>query len=158
MNIDEPPKGAELPVRSVILADDDADDHDFFRAALWEIDPSIRLDVVDNGLELLDLLSCYVPDLLFLDLEMPLKNGLECLLAIRRNPQLRALPVVVFSSTTRPANIQTAYEMGADLYLIKSHNYSDLRSSVKALLFMNWSDPARVKEQYRVNERYTAFL
>lgn len=158
MNTNLTSKNTTHPVRSVLLADDDTDDHDFFRTALREVDPAIRLDIVKNGQELLQLLSYYVPDLLFLDLEMPLKNGLECLLEIRRHPRLNALPVVVFSSTTRPSNIETAYAMGADLYFIKSHTYSDLLSSVRAMLAMDWSDPARVKEQYRVNDRYTAFM
>lgn len=145
-------------LHSIILADDDPDDHEFFRDILQDIDPAIKLNIVKDGAELLQLLPHFVPDLLFLDLEMPVKNGLECLKDIRNTPQLKSLPVVVFSSTTRPANIETAYEMGADLFLIKSHSYSDLLSSVRALLALDWSNPAVIKEQYRVNERYTAFM
>lgn len=145
-------------LRSIILADDDPDDHEFFRDILHDIDPAIKLNIVKDGAELLQLLPHFVPDLLFLDLEMPVKNGLECLRDIRNTPQLKTLPVVVFSSTTRPANIETAYEMGADLFLIKSHSYSDLLSSVNALLALDWSNPAVIKEQYRVNDRYTAFM
>lgn len=145
-------------LQSIILADDDPDDHEFFHDILVDIDPRFKLNIVKDGAELLLLLSHFIPDLLFLDLEMPVKNGLECLREIRSNPQTKHLPVVVFSSTTRPANIETAYEMGADLFLIKSHSYSDLLSSVKALLDLDWSNPAVIKEQYRINDRYTAFM
>lgn len=145
-------------LQSIILADDDTDDHEFFRDILKEINPGISLNIVKDGSELLQLLHHFIPDLLFLDLEMPVKNGLECLKEIRTTTQLRSLPVVVFSSTTRPANIETAYEMGADLYLIKSPSYSDLLSSVRALLDLDWSKPEVIKEQYRVNDRYTAFM
>ena len=81
--------------------------------------PSIRIDFVSNGLQLMEILPNFLPDLLFLDLEMPYKNGLECLLDIRNNNRLNHLPVIVFSSTTRQANIQTAYEVGAHLFQIK---------------------------------------
>jgi CheY-like chemotaxis protein len=151
-------KSRQPVLHSIILADDDPDDHDFFRDILNDIDPAIKLNIVKDGAELLLLLPHFIPDLLFLDLDMPVKNGLECLRTIRSNPQLKTLPVVVFSSTTRPANIETAYEMGADLFLIKSHSYGDLLSSVRALLSLDWSNPSVIKEQYRVNDRYTAFM
>jgi CheY-like chemotaxis protein len=144
-------------VRSIILAEDDVDDQNIFQIALQEVDPAIRLDFVANGKELLNLLQNFTPDLLFLDLEMPYKNGLECLVDIRNNPLLHDLPVIVFSSTTKPSNIQTAYEMGAHLFFIKPPVYQDYLSSIKAILMLNWQSPNQVREDYCVNGRYTAF-
>jgi DNA-binding NarL/FixJ family response regulator len=103
------------------------------------------------------ILKNYVPDLLFLDLEMPFKNGLECLLEIRESASLQHLPVVVFSSTTRQSNIQTAYELGAHLFLVKSPTFSEYASSIRAVLELDWSSPNAVKEQYCINDRYAAF-
>ena len=148
---------AQKMLLSIVLADDDSDDSFLFNSVFEELDPPRKLTVVQNGNELLSLLSHFVPDLLFLDLEMPYKNGLECLVEIRNTPALRHLPVVVFSSTTRPANIQTAYEMGADLFFIKPSVFSDLSGAVSTILNMDWSQPKAVKEQYCINERYTAF-
>jgi CheY-like chemotaxis protein len=147
-----------LSIQSVLLADDDRDDHYFFREVLQDINTTFRFDVVDDGGELLLLLQHYVPDILFLDLEMPVKNGLECLREIRENPSTKDLPVVVFSSTTRSVNIDTAYDIGADLFFIKPSTFSDLKSSLTALLALEWQNPKRVKEQYCVNGRYTAFM
>jgi CheY-like chemotaxis protein len=144
-------------MRSIILAEDDVDDQNIFQIALQEVDPAIRLDFVANGKELLSLLQNFTPDLLFLDLEMPYKNGLECLVDIRDNPLLKHLPVIVFSSTTKPSNIQTAYEMGANLFFIKPPVYQDYLSSIKAILNLNWEEPDRVRDDYCVNGRYTAF-
>jgi CheY-like chemotaxis protein len=144
-------------VRSIILAEDDVDDQNIFQIALQEVDPGIRLDFVANGKELTSLLQNFTPDLLFLDLEMPYKNGLECLVDIRNNPLLQNLPVIVFSSTTKPSNIQTAYEMGAHLFFIKPPVYQDYLSSIKAILNLNWRLPDSVREDYCVNGRYTAF-
>ena len=144
-------------VRSIILAEDDVDDQNIFQIALQEVDPDIKLDFVANGKELTTLLQNFKPDLLFLDLEMPYKNGLECLLEIRENPVLTNLPVVVFSSTTKPSNIQTAYEIGAHLFFIKPPVYQDYLSSIRAILNLNWKNPQSVREEYCVNGRYTAF-
>ena len=147
-----------IPICNIFIADDDNDDLLFFRDALKKIDESIKLETVGDGNALLNLLSHLKPDLLFLDLDMPGKNGLECLVEIRNNPRLQQLPIVVFSSTTRPANIETAYEMGADLFFIKPPNYNDLISSINAILKLNWGNPSEVKEQYFVNGRYVAFM
>jgi CheY-like chemotaxis protein len=144
-------------ITHIILAEDDIDDQNIFQIALEEVDSTIQTQFVSNGKELLSLLQNNKPDLLFLDLDMPYKNGLECLIEMRNDPQLEKIPVIVFSSTTKPSNIQTAYEMGAHLFFIKPPIYSDYLSSIKAIFKLNWNDPDAVREQYCVNGRYTAF-
>ncbi|HEU4633737.1 MAG TPA: response regulator [Flavisolibacter sp.] len=148
----------QQPILSIILAEDDRDDHDFFKDALAEIAPAVNLSIVEDGEALLALLKHYIPDFIFLDLDMPCKNGLECLTEIRNNPALHAIPIVIFSSTSRPANIDAAYEMGADLFFIKPSNYNDLVSSIRSILSLNWVEPSQVKEQYFINGRYAAFM
>lgn len=144
-------------ISQIILAEDDVDDQNIFQLTIQEIAPDVQIQFVSNGKELLTLLQNNTPDILFLDLEMPYKNGLECLVEIRNNPNLEKLPVVVFSSTTKPGNIQTAYEVGAHLFFIKPAVYSEYVSSIKAIFKLNWKEPETVREQYCVNGRYTAF-
>lgn len=151
-------KPSLIPVITrILLAEDDIDDQNIFQLAVEEINPSLDVNFVSNGKELLDLLQKDKPDILFLDLEMPYKNGLQCLLEMKNDPELEKIPVVVFSSTTRPSNIQTAYEMGAHLFFIKPPVYSDYLSSIKAIFQLNWNDPNTVRDQYCINGRYTAF-
>lgn len=147
----------KIGIRSIVLADDDSDDIEIFKDSLNEVQSDIQLESVSNGKQLMELISHFLPDLLFIDLDMPVKNGLECLVEIRSNPKMEELPVIVFSSTTRPANIQTAYEMGAHLFLIKSSSYEEYKSALKAILTMDWANPSIVREQYCINGRYTAF-
>jgi DNA-binding NarL/FixJ family response regulator len=64
---------------------------------------------------------------------------------------------VVFSSTTRPANIQTAYDMGANLFLIKSSSVNEYTKALNTILQLDWSKPDKVKEQYCINGRYAVF-
>jgi CheY-like chemotaxis protein len=146
-----------VTITRIVLAEDDIDDQNIFQIALEEIDPRIQVQFVLNGKELLDLLQTHKPDILFLDLDMPYKNGLECLLEIKNDPRLEKIPVIVFSSTTKPSNIQAAYEMGAHLFYIKPPMYSDYLSSIKAILQLNWGNPDAVREQYCINGRYTPF-
>ncbi|HWJ91922.1 MAG TPA: response regulator, partial [Flavisolibacter sp.] len=89
-------------VRTIFIADDDTDDLLLFTEALAGVDPTVKLEHVKNGIALISLLSHLEPDLLFLDLDMPGKNGLECLIEIRKNPRYELLPIIVFSSTSRP--------------------------------------------------------
>jgi DNA-binding NarL/FixJ family response regulator len=144
-------------IKSLLIADDDADDKDFFVAAIKDINPAAQVFTVPNGVELMKLLQNFMPDILFLDLEMPFKNGLECLVDIQKKENLHHLPIVVFSSTNRPSNIQTAYDMGAHLFFLKPASYSAHVNSLRAILNLDWSQPNLVKEQYCVNGRYTAF-
>ena len=144
-------------VQSVLLADDDADDRLVFSDVIREIHPKVHLETVPGGVQLLKLLEHFAPDLLFLDLEMPFKNGLECLSEIRNNQRLATLPVVVFSSTTRPANIQTAYEMGANLFLIKESTFNQYSAALTTILSLEWKEPEKIKAQYCINGRYAAF-
>ena len=146
-----------LLIQNIILAEDDEDDKYIFADALKEIDEKIKVEYVTDGNKLMNLLQHFLPDILFLDLDMPHKNGLECVVEIRNNSRVKDLPVVVFSSTTRPANIQTAYEMGAHLFLIKSSNFKDYNEALKTIMRLSWYKPDRIREQYCLNGRYTAF-
>ncbi|GAC1706378.1 MAG: hypothetical protein NVS9B7_15350 [Flavisolibacter sp.] len=91
-------KAHQQAIASIVLADDDRDDHTFFKAALAEIAPTTQLTIVENGDALLELLKNYIPDFIFLDLEMPCKNGLQCLDEIRGNNKIKEWEQIYFSS------------------------------------------------------------
>lgn len=83
----------------ILLADDDTDDCLFFKDALEELALSVTLTTVRDGVELMRHLSTQVlPDVIFLDLNMPRKNGYECLTEIKLNAKLATIPVVVYST------------------------------------------------------------
>lgn len=146
-----------VAINHIIVAEDDQDDKLIFGQAILEIDTHLQVTYVSDGVELLSLINNFLPDLLVLDLDMPYKNGLECLLAIRHDPALQQLPVLVFSSTTQTANIQTAYELGAHLYAFKSNSYSEYVKALRNILQLDWSQPDTIREQYCRDGRYLAF-
>ena len=135
-------------IRSIVFAEDDEDEQFYFREVLHEIKPDIHIEFVANGHELLDLLKSYIPDLLFLDLDMPYRNGLECLMEIRKQEAISKLPVVIFSSTNRPANITTAYDTGCDLFVHKSSSYSHYAAQLKQILHLNWKEPTLIRQKH----------
>jgi CheY-like chemotaxis protein len=156
MSVDSAVKN-EMQIHSIIVADDDSDDRLFLEDVLREVAPTKSVSSVKDGQELLSLFTHFVPDFLFLDLEMPRKNGLECLKEIRSNLVTQHLPVVVFSSTNRNYNIDVAYEMGAHLFFSKPNSYDDLKVAMQTILSLDWSNPAAITQQYCIDGSYLPF-
>ena len=124
---------------NILLADDDADDCFFFEKALREISITTRLTTVPDGERLMDYLSKnsgQLPDVLFLDLNMPRKSGFECLTEILENSKLKELPVVMFSTSyTLDPNyeqsmIDVLYKLGAWDYIRKPGDFAKLKQLI----------------------------
>jgi CheY-like chemotaxis protein len=143
-------------MKHVVLADDDRDHAIIFKKVLKTVDPSRQLTIVQDGEELIRLLSTYVPELLFLDLNMPCKNGLECLQDIRQNLHLDELPVVVYSSSTHMTDIQKSYIHKADLYMVKPFNSFHLQNALESILKMEWRKKLPEK-YYFINNKFVPF-
>jgi len=114
---------------NIILADDDIDDCNFFKEALAALPLSTQLKTVHDGVELMDYLvtnEAYLPHVLFLDINMPRKNGFECLSEIKHNEKLKDLPVVMFSTSKSQDNINILFKTGADVYIRKPANFAQL--------------------------------
>jgi CheY-like chemotaxis protein len=134
----------------IVLADDDADDRELFEEALSDIHPNAVLTTAQDGEELMFILRNYhKPDLLFLDLNMPRKNGKECLREIHRNPLLNSIPIVIFSTSINPVDIEETFSLGAILFLRKPNSYEELRRNVSTIFFEKIG-AARSKENFLV--------
>ncbi|MBK6398738.1 MAG: response regulator [Bacteroidetes bacterium] len=124
-------------INNLILADDDDEDSTFFQIALDELFYSAKLKVVRNGVQLMDLLSSTSAssyDILFLDLNLPIKSGLECLEEIRQNQNLKNLIVVIFSTFFNIEYVQTLYEKGATYYIQKPGDFSKFKKVIQKAL------------------------
>src|SRR5690349_18527188 len=97
------------------LADDDHDDCELFADVLKQILPSVQLALFTNGNDLMTMLNRGLrPDLLFLDINMPLKDGLDCLLEIRSKRHFCRLPIIMFSCSQEKKFIDASYGYGAN--------------------------------------------
>jgi CheY-like chemotaxis protein len=128
----------------ILLADDDNFDHFFFRKALKEISGvNPHLSIVKDGEQLINFLSTKsLPDVIFLDLNMPRKNGAECLIEIKKNPKLKDIPVVIFSTSFREDIADDLYKNGAHYYLQKC-DFSELAESVFSILSLLAENPGQ---------------
>lgn len=144
-------------INSILLVDDDQDDCELFGEALHEFAPNIKLSCLTNNDQLVAYIQNVNPQLIFLDVNMPRKNGYECLEEIRQLPAFGQIPVIMYSNTGRPQDIDSAYKNGATLFLRKPPTYSGLVTSLQEIIEKEWSKPAQVTAQYFLNGRYHPF-
>ena len=111
-----------IPI-NVLLADDDIDDRYFFDKVLKSLPVRTELATVEDGEKLMSYLaenSEKLPDILFLDLNMPKKNGSECLVEIKQDERLKKLPVIIYSTHRHEKDSDILYEKGAHYYIRKT--------------------------------------
>jgi CheY-like chemotaxis protein len=148
-----------MPLQSyILLADDDKDDRILLREALHELNADIKLLTAEHGKACLELLSglTVLPDLILLDINMPIKNGKETLSEIKKNPdysELSSTPIVMYSTSANQRDIEECYSIGANLYIIKPNNFSDLTHLFDRLLSIDWSAyfPKPLKDSFVFN-------
>lgn len=107
---------------NILLADDDKDDCFFFEKALDSLPFSIHLDIVHDGERLMKYLlenANKQPDIIFLDLNMPRKNGSECLAEIKSDKKMKRIPVVIYSTSLNESVADELYKNGAHYYIRK---------------------------------------
>ena len=124
---------------NILLADDDLDDCNFFKHALEELPISARLTTVHDGDHLMTYLlenSEQLPHVVFLDINMPRKNGMECLSEIKRNPVLKDIPVVMFSTSNSWDTINTLFKSGSHVYIHKPSDFDQLKQVIHHALPM----------------------
>lgn len=132
----------------ILLADDDDDDRLLFTDVLREYSKDAQLSFAHNGEHLMSILRAeQLPDVLFLDLNMPLKNGIECLQEIRSDEKLKDLAVVIFSTSSHPGTINQMYDLGAHLYVRKPNDFNALRKAISEVLKKDWGQPSRPQRE-----------
>ena len=125
---------------SVFLTDDDADDRFLFEEALMEVGNNISITAFNNGEQLMNCLDpkkIDQPNLIFLDLNMPLKNGMECLEEIKKDKNLKNIPVIIFSTSRQKETINQVYTKGANYYMCKPDNFEKLKQLLDKVLSLN---------------------
>jgi DNA-binding NarL/FixJ family response regulator len=120
------------------LSEDDLDDLLQFELAIKEVSIPVYLRHAKDGEELFVRLKEAIPDLLFLDIEMPCKDGMACILEIRRNPEYNFMPVIMFTSHNRQSFIEESYQNGANYFLLKSSTVKALTEKLELILSKEW--------------------
>ena len=137
------------PIRTrFLIADDDTDDSGMFCEALYHVAPEkMRCLKVENGQELFEFLAHegrLMPDLIFLDINMPIMNGWQCLVKLKNDSTWKDIPTIMYSTSSSRRDIDLAYELGAMLFVTKPEDMDELRSILEVI--------ARNSEGSLVNE------
>ncbi|MES2680954.1 MAG: response regulator [Bacteroidota bacterium] len=115
--------------KKCLLIDDDQDDQEIFMIALNQSNTGVKCDIEGNGLSGLDRLDKNpgdVPDFIFLDLNMPGMNGKQCLVEIRKRPFLKAVPVIIYSTSSVPDEVIDTKALGAVDFITKPPSVTQL--------------------------------
>ena len=125
-------------IKNILLAEDDEDDYFLFCEAIKDFPDIVKLNWVRNGEELMDVLKHDKTDLIFLDMNMPLKNGFECLTEIRNDDSLKNIPVIIYSTADDSKLVDWMYKAGANLYLCKPMEFKKLKNRIHKAIAIDW--------------------
>ncbi|MDF2455021.1 MAG: response regulator receiver protein [Cytophagaceae bacterium] len=127
-----------IPVKhaSILLVDDDEDDQEIFFAALEELSYPGVFKPLSSAIEALKLLKGgqVKPDLIFLDLNMPIMNGQQFLKEIKNTVNAQHIPVIIISTSSNPQTIQQTKELGAYDFVTKPDKFDELVNKLKPLI------------------------
>lgn len=120
----------ETATIKILLADDDESDRLLFKDAFIELKIKTIVHTVNNGTQLMDYLvknDAALPQLIFLDLNMPRKNGLECLKEIRSNKKFKNISIAIYSTSASENDIEETFRNGANVYIKKPSDFNTLK-------------------------------
>lgn len=123
--------------KTIFLVDDDSDDQEIFSSALMRSDQSVNCVFANDGIHALEKINAekdFVPDLIFIDLNMPRMNGQECLASLKKIGRLKNVPVYMYSTSADPSTIETSKELGAIDFIVKPTSITDLTKVLSTLL------------------------
>ena len=126
---------------NVLLADDDEDDRLFFKDAFEEIKIQTKVKFVHDGMQLMEYLlhpETILPNILFLDLNMPKMSGHECLSEIKKNDNLKDLIVAIYSTSSSEEDIEDTFVKGANIYIKKPNDFNSLKKIISEVITLNW--------------------
>jgi CheY-like chemotaxis protein len=119
----------------ILYIEDDADDAKIFKEAIDKVDPLIRCDVAGGADEaLFKLKSQKLPDIIFLDVNMPWMNGKRLLESIKLNPIINHIPLIMYSTSRNDADLIECQDLGAFGYLIKESGFDAICNQLETLL------------------------
>lgn len=125
----------------IVLADDDDDDRMFFTDAFDELKIQTKVNTYNDGAQLMEYLNkedAILPEILFLDINMPKKNGLECLSEIRANPRFNNIAVAIYSTSSSEEHIEETFVNGANVYIKKPSDFDHLKKILSNVVTINW--------------------
>lgn len=139
--------------RHIVLADNEPVERELFQIIVEEIKPQVIFTPHKSGKALLDALHKMesLPDLIFLDIDMPGKNGIETLIEIKNHEKLHHLPVIMYSGNQDERTIDAAYYNGAQYYFLKPSDINQLQNTIQWLIETKDSFKKPVRHEFVID-------
>lgn len=118
----------------ILHVDDDLEDLELFQEVIESIGPEHRVFSATNGQERLHIAKVIIPDIIFLDINMPIMNGRETLHELRQNNLLKTIPVCMLSTSSNAMEIMRYQELGVHGFIVKPNTFADLCQAVKKFI------------------------
>lgn len=123
--------------KKVFLIDDDQDDRELFCEAMEEVAPKIICYTAANGRKALNQLSnneIESPDIIFLDINMPIMSGWQCLSMLKEHEFYKNIPVIMYSTSSQPEDVEKAGQLGALCFFTKPDDFESLKKSLEIVV------------------------
>jgi len=129
----------DTEVLKVLFVDDDADEFYLFNEAIEQAEQQVKMTRAKDGNDLMTLLaSGDHPDVIFMDLNMPYKDGLETLIELKSSSLFQHIPVIIFSTSSSSNQINTCFEQGANMYVVKPETFDQITNMVNKVFALDW--------------------
>lgn len=128
--------------RTFFIVDDDIDDQELFMEAVNQVDKSIRCLSYSDSEEALELMKgkkVKLPDVIFLDLNMPKLNGKQCLAELKKHAELRHIPVVIYTTSSEKRDMEETARLGASYFLTKPDKFEELCRAIQLVVSKDWN-------------------
>jgi DNA-binding NtrC family response regulator len=142
------------PQKHIFLVDDDQEDRELFMEALSYIDKSVKVTQISSGVKLMEILNApgtMLPEIIFLDLNMPKLSGIDCLKVIKCTSKFKNVKVVMLSTYSNPEDIEEACKYGASRYYVKPTLFHNLKKIIYGALNNEYKDHQLAKRKFFVN-------
>ncbi len=136
-------------VKTIWMVDDDADDREIFQEIIENLDCEYNFHGFNNGSSAIARLDDEVPDILFLDLNMPPLDGYQTLEKIREHTKFNEIPrIIIFTTSISDFDQNQTFEMGASMFLTKFADYNKVRETLKQILDIDWESREITRETF----------
>lgn len=120
----------------ILMADDDKEDFFILKEAAEKASETLTVSYAGNWLELWRFILKTLPDMVFLDINMPVKDGIECLQLLRNERKYDNVPIMIYSTSVSKGDIDKAYQNGANYFIVKPNAIDDITNIIKKLVSM----------------------
>jgi CheY-like chemotaxis protein len=125
-----------LDSKTILLIDDDEDDQQLFIEAISQVNKDIDCQIAPHWDEAIKKLSAFSPSLIFLDLNLPRLNGIQCLAKIKSIKEFRDIPVVIYSTSALDIDVEETKKLGAVYFMTKQNTFTEICTSLREVLLL----------------------